>query len=230
MRLTVLLFATLKDAARASQIEVELPSGATVADLLREAARSHPAMARWMAHVRVAVNQEYVGSTAQLSAGDEIAMIPPVSGGAAQVAVVNRPIGLDEVVNPVLAASGGAAGAVCTFLGVVRANSIDPEGRAHSDIEFLEYEAYGPMAEREMAKIAREVESRWDGHCAIVHRTGRLAVGEASVAIAVATPHRAASFEACRYAIDELKRAVPVWKREEARDGAWWVEGLAPEL
>ena len=229
MKLTVQLFAALKDVAVASQIEVEVPAGATVAALLQAVAVDHPGMARWAPHLRVAVNQEYVMPGAILSEGDEVAFIPPVSGGAAQVAVVAHVIGLDEVVNPVLAAAGGRAGAVCTFLGVVRCNSVDPEGRERRDIEFLDYEAYAPMAEREMAKIAREVEERWDGHCAILHRTGRLAVGEASVAIAVATAHRAASFEACRYAIDELKRVVPVWKREQAQGGTWWVEGLASE-
>lgn len=229
MTLTVQLFAGLKDAAGTSQIQVEVAAGGTVADLLQAVAGGYPGMARWVPHIRVAVNQEYVKTDSAVSEGDEVALIPPVSGGAAQVAVVDRAIGLDEVVNPVLAASGGAAGAVCTFLGVVRSNSMDPEGREHRDIEFLDYEAYGPMAEREMARIAGEVEQRWGGHCAMVHRTGRLMVGEASVAIAVATAHRAASFEACHYAIDELKRSVPVWKREQAQGGTWWVEGLASD-
>jgi molybdopterin synthase catalytic subunit len=109
-------------------------------------------------------------------------------------------------------------GAVVTFLGVVRGNS-----RGHS-IDYLEYQAYRPMALREMANIAQELRERWDVPCAMAHRVGRLEVGEASIAIAVASPHRGVAFEACHYAIDRVKETVPIWKKEVTTDGSWWVE------
>ena len=110
-------------------------------------------------------------------------------------------------------------GAVVLFLGVVRENS--PTGKT---VEYLEYEAYAGMAEQEMEAIAAEIEVRWERSAiAIVHRTGRLTIGEASVGIAVATPHRAAAFEACHYAIDRIKETVPVWKKEVFSDGSQWV-------
>ena len=110
------------------------------------------------------------------------------------------------------------AGAIATFGGVVRRHS---QGR---DVAFLEYSAYEPMARREMELIAREVGARWGFSCAIAHRLGRLGIGEASVIVAVSSPHRAPAFEACHWAIDRVKERVPVWKKEVARDGYWWVE------
>jgi molybdopterin synthase catalytic subunit len=114
------------------------------------------------------------------------------------------------------------------FVGTVRDNSRGPDGARHQ-IRYLEYSAYAPMALREMEKVAEEVRRRWDLPCAIGHRLGRLEVGEASVVIAVASPHRAVAFEACHWAIDEVKARVPVWKKEVACDGVWWVDDpLAP--
>lgn len=225
------LFASLKDAAKTSQIELEIPDGATVAQLLEAVAREFPALEPWLPHCRVALNEEYAANSQIVRDGDEIALIPPVSGGTQTpfVAVVERELSLDEVVKAVQAEKGGNAGAICTFLGVVRQNSRDLEGNRRDDIEFLDYEAYAPMAQREMRKIALEASQKWDASVALTHRIGRLEVGEASVAIATATAHRGASFEACRYVIEELKKRVPVWKRETARDGFWWVEGVAVE-
>jgi molybdopterin synthase catalytic subunit len=113
------------------------------------------------------------------------------------------------------------AGAIASFLGVVRRSS-----QGH-EVAFLEYSAYEPMARREMKRIVSEVEERWGEagvRCALSHRLGRLEIGEASVAIAVSSPHRAQAFEACRWCIDEVKARVPIWKKEVARDGFWWVE------
>lgn len=227
MKLQVQLFATLKDAAKTSQLEIEVPAEATVEQLLDAIAAKFPVLAQWLPHCRVAVGQEYAFNDQVLREGDEIALIPPVSGGSETpfVAVVERELSLDEVVRAVQAEKGGAAGAICTFLGVVRETSKDLQGRSHDDIEFLDYEAYAPMAEREMRQIALEAGQQWEASCAVTHRVGRLGVGEASVAIAVATAHRAASFEACRYIIEELKKRVPIWKKETARDGFWWSEG-----
>jgi molybdopterin synthase catalytic subunit len=227
MTVTVLLFASLKDAAGVPQLEAAVPENADVQWLLAHLGERFPAMARWASHVRVAVNQEYVANDHVLSEGDEVALIPPVSGGsgAVLVSVVDRELSLDEVVSAVLKASGGAAGAVNSFLGVVRRTSVDTSGTAHDDIEFLDYEAYAPMAERELRRICEEAAERWQADCAVTHRVGRLGLGEASVAIAVATAHRAESFEACRYIIEELKKRVPIWKKETAQDGFWWSEG-----
>ena len=134
------------------------------------------------------------------------------------IAVVEGELPVDEIVRAVETAQAGGAGAVVTFLGVVRNRS-----QGH-DIQYLEYSAYKPMAEREMARIAEETQTRWGCACAMAHRVGRLEIGEASIVIAVAAPHRAAAFEACRYAIDQVKETVPVWKKEVATDGYWWVE------
>jgi molybdopterin synthase catalytic subunit len=131
------------------------------------------------------------------------------------IAVVETPISVEEVSRAV---EHEGAGAVVTFAGTVRRTS-----QGHT-IHYLEYSAYKPMAEREMRKIADEVQTRWGLPCAIVHRVGRLEIGEASVVIAVASPHRGAAFEACHWAIDRIKETVPVWKKEVAVDGYWWVE------
>ena len=227
MTIQILLFATLKDAAPGGQLEIEVPDGARVSDVWEAAIARAPQLEKWRQHARVAVNQSYADDDEIVPAGAEIALIPPVSGGESQpfVEVRETELSLDEVVRAVQLAMGGRAGAICTFLGVVRSNSTDPDGNKHDDISFLDYEAYAPMAHREMRAICHYIRENWDGACSITHRTGRLNVGEASVAIAVATAHRAASFEACRYAIETLKKQVPVWKRETASDGFWWVEG-----
>lgn len=115
----------------------------------------------------------------------------------------------------------GGAGAVVTFLGIVRNNS---RGKS---VNALEYDAYKPMAERKLREIGEEINRRWNVRCAILHRVGRLAVGEVSVIIAVAAPHRAEAFDACRYAIERIKEIVPIWKKEFADSGEWWVEGGA---
>ncbi len=135
------------------------------------------------------------------------------------IAVSEQAIDVETVARSVEAALGGGAGAIVSFAGVVRNHS-----QGHDDIAYLEYQAYAPMAEREMRRVADEVQQRWNAPCAMMHRVGRLEIGEASIVIAVAAPHRGAAFEACRYAIDRVKETVPVWKKEVARDGFWWVE------
>ena len=229
MQLTLLLFASLKDLAPDGTLNIEVSENATVADVWDAAIKRAPELARWRRHARVAVDQSYAADDDIVPPGAEVALIPPVSGGAQTpfVQVRDTELSLDEVVRAVQSEMDGRAGAICTFLGVVRANSTDPAGQKHDDIEHLDYEAYAPMAEKELRAICLEVRAQWNGACAITHRTGRLKVGEASVAIAVATAHRAASFEACRFAIETLKKQVPIWKKETARDGFWWSEGKA---
>jgi len=226
MKITVLLFASLKDAAKTSQIELELPEGSLAKDALEALELQFPAIKKWLPHTRIAVAQEYTDQNALLHDGDELALLPPVSGGEFQphIEVVETEITLEPLVAIVQNQIGGQAGAICSFLGVVRENSKDLEGTFHDDIEYLEYEAYASMAVKQMTKIALEAFEKWGAVVAIVHRVGKLGIGEASVGIVAATPHRGESFEACRYAIEELKQRVPVWKKETAKSGVWWVE------
>ncbi len=233
MLIQVLLFASLKDALGTDQLALELPAGARVADVLHALAEREPKITPWLQHVRVARNLDYAAADEEVRQGDEIALIPPVSGGSSSilpngyapfVAVRTEEISLEEVARWVEEQTRGRAGAVCTFAGYARSTSRDPDGAWHDDIEFLDYEAYIPMAEAKLREIALEVAGKWDAACAVTHRIGRLSVGEPSVFIAVASAHRAASFEACRFVIEEIKVRVPIWKREQARDGAWWKE------
>jgi molybdopterin converting factor subunit 1 len=226
MKVTVLLFASLKDAAKTSQIELDLPEGAKVETAIEVLATRFPEIKQWLPHTRLAVAQEYTDKNTVLKEGDELALIPPVSGGDFQphIEVVETEIALEPLIEIVQNQIGGKAGAICSFLGVVRDHSKDLEGVLHDDIEFLEYEAYAAMAIKQMEKIALEAFEKWGAVVAMTHRTGKLGIGEASVAIVAATPHRGESFEACRYAIEELKQRVPVWKKETAKSGVWWVE------
>jgi molybdopterin synthase catalytic subunit len=157
-----------------------------------------------------------------LREGDEVALLPPVAGGSGgpqQCTISDSALDESEVARRVM---GDDAGGLVTFVGAVRDHS-----RGHS-IKFLEYEAYPEMAEREMQKIADEAAERWPGtRVAIAHRIGHLEIGDAAVVIAAASPHRAAAFEACRFAIDTLKQTVPIWKKEVATDGEYWVDDHA---
>jgi len=167
------------------------------------------------------VNFELAHEEDALSDGDEVALLPPVAGGsgAKLCTISEHPLDEAEVVSRVI---GPDAGGVVTFVGNVR-----HEARRHA-IEYLEYEAYPEMAEREMQKIADEAGERWPGtRVAIAHRVGHLSIGEAAVVIVAAAPHRAEAFDACRFAIDTLKRTVPIWKKEVATDGAYWVDDHA---
>ena len=228
----VLLFAALKDAAQSSSIEVRCSFPASVADLLAACGQQFPALAPYLPYLRVAVNFEYSNGDQTLSAGDEIAFLPPVSGGSSDnseevaaplvaaplVAITHQAIDSGEVARSAENCLGGGAGAVLTFEGIVRDNA-----QGHL-VSFLEYYGYEEMARRTLAQVSDEVRVRWNLPCALVHRLGRLEIGEASVVIAVASPHRAQAFEACRYAIDRIKEIVPIWKKETAQDGSWWVE------
>jgi len=134
------------------------------------------------------------------------------------VRLCEEPLPVAAIMQCALDALQGGAGAVVPFVGVVRNTSLGHR------IDYLEYHAYGAMAEREMRRIADAVRARWNAPCAIWHRVGKLHVGEASIVVAVASPHRAAAFEACRFAIDAVKETVPIWKKEVAASGFWWVE------
>ncbi len=217
---TLLYFAAARERAGLAREEVELPPGQpTVADVLAQVAELHPALRPLLPHLRVAVDQEFTAASAPVRAGAELALIPPVSGGAGNFRVVDRPLELDEVVRAV---SGEGFGGVVTFTGSVRDQT---KGRR---VVKLEYEAYPPMAEKKMAEIGAEAAEKWPGsRLAIVHRVGTLAPGDLAVVIAAAAPHRAAAFDACRHAIERLKQDVPIWKKEHFEDGEVWV-GLGP--
>ena len=216
MRVRVRYFAYYREQLGRSAEDVEMPEGSDVATLWRRCVGEHPRLPGLWESTAVAINGTYAGRDSTLHEGDEVAFLPPVSGGVARCRLVEGPINVGALQMEVGAARHGA---IALFLGVVRETS--PTGK---QAEYLEYEAYAGMAERQMEVIAAELDLRWPGcTVAIEHRTGRLAIGEASVAIAVGTPHRAAAFEACRYAIDRLKEMVPIWKKEVFTDGSQWV-------
>jgi MoaE-MoaD fusion protein len=218
MRVSVRLFAVLRERAQRDTIEVEIASDSVDLKALKRAiAESHPALAPLLSIVRVAVNQAFASDEDRIREGDEVALIPPVAGGSGMgpFAIRAVPIELAEVENAVRHSS---AGAVVSFLGTVR------DRTGEHEVVALEYEAYVEMAERWLRKIGEEIAEKWPGtRTAILHRAGRLAIGEASVAIAVASAHRADAFAGCRHAIERLKEDVPIWKKEIRKDGSVWV-------
>jgi molybdopterin synthase catalytic subunit len=216
MRVVVKLFGPVREAAGAKELSVALPEGARVQDLRDLLARDHPIFDDFGDRLAAAVNFGVVSLEEPLRDGDEVAFLPPVAGGSGVCRISDQPLDVDAVVAKV---SGPGMGGIVTFLGAVRDQA---RGRV---IRHLEYEAYPGMAEREMEKIVAEVAERWPGtRLAIAHRVGHLAVGELAVVIAAAAPHRPEAFAACRYAIDTLKETVPIWKKEFATDGEFWVE------
>lgn len=216
----VLLFARLREQAGTDSTELELPAGATVADSYDEVRRLHPALEADRRAVRPARNHDFCEWDTPLADGDEVAFIPPVSGGAPQLPLAELTQDPLDARHLEAAVAHAGAGAICTFTGVVRDRS------RGEDVTHLEYEAYAGMAERQMKAIAAEVAERWpQARVAMAHRTGRLEIGEASVVVSVSCPHRAEAIAACKHAIDRLKESVPVWKKEFARSGASWIEG-----
>ncbi len=214
MRLSVLLFASAREAIGARSIDLDLPSGSTVGALVHHLRAAYPQLST-LPELVISVNLEYASLELTLNEDDEVALIPPVSGGSAQLEITNEPLTGESVSELVRSPE---CGAVTVFLGTARRMS---QGR---EVEYLEYEAYPGMALRKLQQIADEVHMRWNTErLAIRHRVGRIELGEASVAIAVATEHRAEGFEACRYAIDRLKEIVPIWKREVWVGGGEWV-------
>jgi molybdopterin converting factor subunit 1 len=219
MRVTVKLFARLREIAGAGRLERDLDEGAALHDLLSRLHAEFPGLQDAAPRTIVALNREFAAPDSPLHDGDEVAIFPPVSGGADLFRVTREPITTDEVVRAVIQPHTGA---VASFVGTVRNVS---DGRA---VAYLEYEAYEDMAVGKMQQIAGEIRVRWPrvAEVAIVQRIGRLEVGEMAVVIAVSSGHRdEGCFEACRYAIDRLKQIVPIWKKEVGPDGAAWIEG-----
>ena len=223
MRVRVLFFGQLQEIVGTAQDDAELSEGARVEDLFERYGRRFPKLAEFRASIAASVNQEYAGWHSPLSAGDEVAFLPPVSGGQ-QAALapdifqlVRSPIQPNELAESMKAPEDGA---LVVFDGFVRNNF-----RGKKTL-YLEYEAYESMALRKIQEIEAQIRAKFPVHrIAIIHRLGRLEIGETSVWIAVSSPHRAAAFDACRYAIDTLKRNVPIWKKEYFAGGAVWAEG-----
>ena len=223
MRVRVLFFGQLKEIVGAAEDDADLSEGARVEDLFERYARRFPRLAEFRSSIAASVNQEYAEWRAPLVDGNEVAFLPPVSGGR-QTAVtddvfqlVHQPSQVRELLENLKAPEDGA---VVVFDGFVRNNF---KGRRTL---YLEYDAYEPMALAKMREIGAQIRAQFPIHrLAIVHRLGRIEVGETSVWIAVCSAHRAAAFDACRYAIDTLKRTVPIWKKEFFADGAVWAEG-----
>jgi MoaE-MoaD fusion protein len=218
MRLKLILFAIFRERLGAEEIELEFPNDSVSMDELRSALLTRdPGLEPLLAVTRIAVNQQFATEKTILVSGDEVALIPPVSGGSPKglFKVSGNPIALNTVEEAVRC---DGAGATVTFTGTVRNRTGDHE------VEALEYEAYVQMAEVFLEKISDEISEQWPGsRTAILHREGRVAIGEISVVIAVSHPHRAPAFEACRYAIESLKKDVPIWKKEFRTDGSVWV-------
>jgi len=219
MRVTVKLFARLREIVGAGKLERDLAQGATVDDLLNALHAEFPRLADLTPRTIISVNQEFAGPDRLLRDGDEVAIFPPVSGGADSFRVTLEPLSIDEVAGLVVHPHTGA---VATFTGVVRNVSHGKE------VAYLEYEAYEEMAVAKMQQVAREARAQWPqiGDIAIVQRIGHLKVGDTAVVIAISSGHRhEGCFEACRYAIDRLKQIVPIWKKEGGPGGEEWIEG-----
>lgn len=216
MLVNVLLFAGLAEQAASRNINVEVPDNATVGQLIEVISTSYPQLTPLLASCFVSVNQEFARPEQTICVDDEIALLPPVSGGEAdpRFAISDQPLSADKLVKLV---SNPHAGAVLTFVGTVR------EFTHGKQTVSLSYEAYEPMAVAKMKQVAAEIDQRWPGtQVAMQHRIGNLSIEEIAVIIAVATPHRNESFEAGRYAIERLKEIVPIWKKEIWEDGSEW--------
>ena len=235
----VRFFASVRQAVGESRVERVLPGGATVADLLGALANDYPTLPTASGTIYAAVNKSYAREDAELHDRDEVAFFPPVSGGQDRklFEITDGPLSLDDVASRVASPNHGA---ITVFAGMVRGETdlTSPFAAAPPDVtgdgggtrlvtEYLEYEAYAEMAEPMLAALGDDIRARWPQITAvsILHRVGRIEVGEASVVIAVAAAHRKGTFDACSYAIERLKAVIPIWKKEVGSDGQWWVEG-----
>ena len=222
MTVRVLWFAYLRDVTKTPSVELSLPEGATAGDAFEDVVRRWPALEQQLFRIPMVLDGKVVDASAPLRDGSELVWLPPVGGGAGAGAVLRaeltrEPLDLARLVSEV---SDPSCGGIASFLGVVRDHD---DGRT---VTALEYDAYDALAAQQLKAVADEALARWpDARIAVQHRAGRLVVGEASVAIAVACPHRAEAFACCRHVIDRVKEAVPIWKREESPDGGRWLEG-----
>jgi MoaE-MoaD fusion protein len=229
MNVKVLFFANLKDLAGTRQELFDLPDGASVTDLLQMISNRHPSLKKTLPSILVAVNHEFAGKNDVIPNDAEVALFPPVSGGAEAIQehpticqIIEGQIDLNDLLEKITLPTTGAA---CFFTGMVR--GVTTRDFAH-ETSYLEYEAYLPMAEEKMRQVAGEIREKWptvEG-ISIVQRIGKLDPGTPTVLIACTAGHRDTGvFEAARYGIDRLKQIVPVWKKEVSPQGEVWVEG-----
>jgi molybdopterin synthase catalytic subunit len=233
MQIRLLYFAAVRDCMHRAGETLDVVTGTTAGDLVRQLAASSEELARLLPHLKLARNLRLVSPETSLCDGDELALLPPVAGGAQDgvagsniggggedgsldaCMVTTAPLSIEGAMRVV---SGPDMGAVALFVGTVRTHGIV------SRVVRLEYQAYVPMALRELAAIVDDVRARWPGvRMAVHHRLGSLTVGEVVVVIAAAAPHREQAFAACRAAIERLKQSVPIWKREVGEDDTVWV-------
>ena len=229
MEITILLFATLKDRVGSGQIPLQLRGDrATITDVRRTLMAEYPALEPHLPTAIAAINEEFAYAEDMVQPGDRVAFFPPVSGGSGETyplhpevfRLADAPFSTDELVALITTPATGAA---CVFSGMVRGATV-----GKSTTEFLEYEAYSPMAIAKMQQVAAEIRQQWPlvQGIAIVQRVGRLEVGQNTIVIACSSGHRdQGCFEAARYGIDRLKEIVPVWKKEFRPDGSSWLEG-----
>jgi len=249
IRVRVRLFAIQRELAGTREVALELADGARIEDAWDAIVARHPVLAPGRPSVRFARNGEYAAADSELADGDELAFIPPVSGGADERRILAderrilagerrilelraEPFGLDVVAELTARLASPADGAVVSFLGVTRDSPGTPapgqeaEAARHAGrrVDGLEYEAHEPMALAVLAEIAAEIAERFDVvRLAIVHRSGEVSLGEPSIAVVACAPHRDAAFRAARYAIDETKARAPIWKAERFQDGHVWI-------
>jgi len=218
MQVHVLFFGAVKDLLERSRETLELPEGARLQSVLSHYARQAPRFEALIPSLALSVNQEYSSTDFPLRAGDEVAILPPVSGGSEdRVRIVREPISTETELARLKMPQDGAA---VIFEGVVRNHT---RGR---QTLYLDYEAYEEMALKKMKVLADEAKSKYSiREVALVHRLGRLEIGEICVLIVVASAHRGPAFDACRWVIDTLKKTVPIWKKEYFEDGAVWADG-----
>jgi molybdopterin converting factor subunit 1 len=227
MRVRVLFFGMLKDLAGKSSDVLELQESASVADVLAHCQARIPRLKDSLPSLAVAVNQQYAGPETKLKLDDEVALLPPVSGGSGEPAnahaenvhaeIIREAIDTEQVLASL---KRGEDGAAVVFEGVVRNQT-----RGRKTL-YLDYEAYEEMALQQMEALARQSLKQFEiRDVALIHRLGRLEIGETSVLVVVASAHRAAAFDACRWLIDTLKRTVPIWKKEYFEDGTVWADG-----
>ena len=227
MRVRVLFFGQLREITGVAEDNADLSEGARVEDVFERYGRQFPRLFDFRASVAASVNQEYANWRAPLSQDDEVAFLPPVSGGDHAPPLTNdlfeltrSSIPVDSILKILRAPEDGA---LVVFDGFVRNNF---KGQRTL---YLEYESYEPMALAKIREIGAQMRDKFSiDRIAIVHRLGRLQIGETSILIAVSSPHRAAAFDACRFAIDTLKRTVPIWKKEFFADGSIWADGETP--
>ena len=222
MKVRIRLFGVLTERAGRDEETLEIPDGATTGDLLGLLATRYPSTAGLLPQVSVAVNLEVASTVAPLSDDDEVALLPPVAGGSPSILTGLR-YGSPSLEEARVAVTAPGAGGTAIFVGTVR---------DHSDegvVERLEYSAYPEMAERVLHQVAEEAAARWPlAGVAILHAVGDLFVGDVTVVVACSAPHRGEALDACRYAIDEVKRRVPIWKKEVGPWGERWI-GLHSE-